>query len=162
MGPSEDLLRTPRTDYQALDQLMLYVLKSVNVFGILIPGRGGAETSTPFRYSAFLGWGHSRLPARLAALNRPRLLEPAGLKTSTLLVLYTGQNGCALGRTAFDLRWSVQPMAIALDVLGVFDGVFVSFRSLLTWARALHNGKFAWWSSMCGLRVVGFAWFHGE
>ena len=29
MGPSEDLLRTPRTDYQALDQLMLYALKSV-------------------------------------------------------------------------------------------------------------------------------------
>ena len=30
-----------------------------------------------------------RLPARLAALNRPRLLELAGLRSSTLLVLLT-------------------------------------------------------------------------
>ena len=31
MGPSEDLLRTPRMDSLALDQLMLYALESVNV-----------------------------------------------------------------------------------------------------------------------------------
>lgn len=52
----------------------------------IMPGRG-SENLSALLQEALFGSGHSRLPTRLAALNRPRLLELAGLNNSALLAL---------------------------------------------------------------------------
>lgn len=69
-------------DYQSLVQPMLYASKSANA----ILHRSIEENPTRLQ-KAVIGSAHSRLPTRLAALNFPRLLEPAGLHSSALLAL---------------------------------------------------------------------------